>query len=121
MHQNAIHLIGPHPAVFENQYRILGVQFPGRSDRGLQQSHASAKNSSQRLTGQEWFALQPQLPSTFRSSYRLKKRTLIVTLAHTRPRVEPGGNHWAIESNPFALLPKKDLQRCKIAESDHAL
>src|SRR6266436_322964 len=121
VHQDAIHLVRPHRAVFENQDRIPGVQFPWRSDGGFQKSHTTTQNSSQGLTGQERFALQPQLPATFRSAYRLKKRILIVTLARTGSRVKPGGNHGAIESNPFALLPEKDLQRCKVAESDHAL
>src|SRR2546430_11827613 len=45
-HQDAIHLVGLHAAIFENQERILGVQFPRRSDRGLQQSHASDRKST---------------------------------------------------------------------------
>ncbi len=42
MHQNAIYLVGFHSAVFEDQNRIPGVQFPWRADCGLQQRHASA-------------------------------------------------------------------------------
>src|SRR5260370_37994195 len=110
MHQNAIHLIRPHRAVFENQDRIPGVQFPWRSDGGFQKSHTTTQNSSQGLTGQEGFALQPQLPSTFRSAYRLKKRTLIVTLPHPRSRVEPADDHGPLKSNPFPLLPTKHSQ-----------
>src|SRR5260370_42288901 len=121
VHQDAIHLVGPHRAVFENQDGIPGVQFPWRSDGGFQKSHATAQNSSQGLTGQERFALQPQLPSAFRPAHRLKKRILIVTLAHTRSRAEPADDHGSVESNPFALLPEDYLQRCKVTESDHAL
>src|SRR5260370_3575715 len=96
MHQDAIHLIRPHRAVFEDQDRIPGVQFPWRSDGGFQKSHTTTQNSSQGLTGQERFALQPQLPSTFRSAYRLKKRILIITLARTGSRAEPSDDHGAV-------------------------
>src|SRR2546430_9102642 len=72
-HQDAIHLVGLHAAIFENQDRILGVQFPRRSDRGLQQSQASAQNSADGLTGENGFTPQPQLPSAFRPAHRLKK------------------------------------------------
>src|ERR1700674_3471710 len=73
MHQDAIHLVGPHGAIFENQDRILGVQFPRRSDRGLQQSYAPAQNSAHGLTGEDGLAPQPQLPAAFRSAHRLEK------------------------------------------------
>src|SRR5712692_6805964 len=121
MHQDAIHLVGLHGAIFENKDRILGVQFPRRSNRGLQQSHASAQNSAHGLTREDGFTLQPQLPAAFRFAYRLKKRAFIIALARTRTRVEPGGNHWTVESDPVTLLPQKDLQSGEIAESNHAL
>src|SRR5258708_4283801 len=121
MHQDAIHLVGLHSAIFENQDRILGVQFPRRSDRGFQQSQASAQNSAHGLTREDGFTLQPQLPAAFRSAYRLKKRAFIIAPARTRTRVQAGGNHWTVEGDPVTPLPQKDLQSGEVAESNHAL
>src|SRR6267143_1072191 len=120
VHQDAIHLVRLHSAVFEYKDRILGVQFPRRSDRSLDQSHASAQNSAQRLTCQDGFTPQPQRPAAFCFAHRLKKGALIIALARPRARVESGGNHGTIESDPVAPLPEKDLQSGEVAESDHA-
>src|SRR5713226_9231089 len=120
MHQDAIHLVGLHGAIFENKDRILGVQFPRRSNRGLQQSHASAQNSSQGLTRKNSLTLQPQLPAAFRSAHRLKKGTFVIALARTRTDVEPSGNHGTVKSDPIALLPEKNLQSGQVAEPDYA-
>src|SRR6266851_1345648 len=120
MHQDAIHLVGLHSAVLENQDRIFGVQFPRRPNRGLEQSHASAQNSAHRLTCEDRFTSQPQFPPAFRSAHRLKKGALVITLALTRTRVEPSGYHGAVERDPVTPLPQKYLQRCEVAESNHA-
>src|SRR5260370_36257912 len=120
MHQHTIHLVRFHRAVFEDQDRIPGVQFPRRSDRRLKKSHASAQHSPRRLTRQDGRTPQPQLPAAFRSAHRLKKGALIIALAPTRAGVEPGSHHGTVESDPVALLPEKDLQRGEIAESNHA-
>src|SRR5712692_160332 len=121
MHQDAIHLVGLHGAVLENQDRIFGVQFPRRSNRGLQQSHASAQNSAHRLSREDGFTSQPQFPPAFRFAHGLKKGALIIALVRARARVEPPSYHGTVESDPVAPLPEKDLQSGEVAESNHAL
>src|SRR5216684_1451436 len=121
MHQDAIHLVGLHSAVLENQDRIFGVQFPRRPNRGLEQSHASAQNSAHRLTCEDRFTSQPQFPPAFRSAHRLKKGALVIALVRARARVEPPSYHGTVESDPVAPLPEKDLQSGEVAESNHAL
>src|SRR5439155_16094734 len=45
----------------------------------------------------------------------------VIARDRPRARVEPGSNHWTVESCPVTPLPQKDLQSGEVAESNHAL
>src|SRR5271163_3037842 len=118
VHQDAIHLIGLHEEVLENENCAAGIELPGSAEGRLDKREAAAKENTLGRAREERFSMEVERPATLGFREGAGEAFGVVAMGRARAAVKIRGDHGAIERDAMEFLPEKNFERGDVARAE---